>query len=191
MAKAAPPVPPSWKIDPTIDVNRVSLEDVKLIFSQAEKKLDYSAKTVESFASKTMAMITLMAGILIALMGYLISNWKDIHSMTSKEYVAGVGCLYILGLFIYVTSNVLPARYFSLGSEPQSLFLPTFFEAGVPKKKITVFLFMSEIENYNRRILTNLDVVKRCRKRYRDAVLCFLGFPFFLGLLFALLEIFY
>jgi hypothetical protein len=30
---------PPWRIDPSIDVNRVSLEDVKLIFSQAEKRL--------------------------------------------------------------------------------------------------------------------------------------------------------
>jgi hypothetical protein len=51
MAKALLPEDADWKIDPAIDVNRVSVEDVKLIFAQAEKKLDDSAKTVESFAS--------------------------------------------------------------------------------------------------------------------------------------------
>jgi hypothetical protein len=188
MAKAILPEDADWKIDPAIDVNRVSMEDVKLIFAQAEKKLDDSAKTVESFASKTMSMITLMAGILIALMSYLISNWKDMSSMTSKEYVASVGCLYILVLFIYVINNVLPTKYFALGSEPQSLFLPSFFAAGIPQEKITVFLYMSEIENYNKRIVRNLTVAERSLRRYRHAVLCFLAFPFFLGVLFSLLE---
>jgi len=191
MAKTALPVVPVWKIDPTIDVNRVSIEDVKLVFSQAEKKLDDASKTIESFASKTMSMITLMAGILVALMGYLISNWKDMSSMTSKDYVAGVGCVYILLLFIYVINNVLPARYFALGSEPQGLMLPSFFATTVPQDKITIFLFMNEIENYNRRILWNLGVVERCKARYRHAVVCFLAFPFFLGLLFGLLELFF
>jgi hypothetical protein len=41
-----------WKIDSSIDVNRVSLEDVKLIFGQAEKRLDDTVKTGESIASK-------------------------------------------------------------------------------------------------------------------------------------------
>jgi hypothetical protein len=188
MAKAVLSEDTDWKIDPAIDVNRVSVEDVKLIFAQAEKKLDDSAKTVESLASKTMSMITLMAGILIALMGYLISNWKDMSSMTNKEYVASIGCVYILVLFIYVINNVLPAKYFALGSEPQSLMLPSFFTAAVPQEKTTVFLYMSEIENYNKRIIRNLKVVERCLRRYRDAVLCILAFPFFLGMLFGLLE---
>ena len=65
-----------WKIDPSIDVTRVSLEDVRFVFSQAEKRLDDTAKTGESIASKTMSMMTLMAGVLIALSGYTISDWK-------------------------------------------------------------------------------------------------------------------
>ena len=60
------------EIDPSIDVDRVSLEDVKLIFAQAEKRLDDTVKIGENIASKTMSMITLMAGVLIALSGFII-----------------------------------------------------------------------------------------------------------------------
>ena len=87
-----------WKIDPSIDVNRVSLEDVKFVFSQAEKRLDDTVKTGESIASKTMSMITLMAGVLIALSGYTISDWKGLAFATDKDVVAVLGSLYILGL---------------------------------------------------------------------------------------------
>jgi len=44
--------------------------------------------------------------------------------------------------------------------------LPSFFAAAVPQEKTTVSLYMSEIENYN-------------------------AFPFFLGVLFGLLEWFF
>jgi hypothetical protein len=87
-----------WKIDPSIDINRVSLEDVKFVFSQAEKRLDDTVKTGESIASKTMSMITLMAGVLIALSGYTISDWKGLAFATDKDVVAVLGSLYILGL---------------------------------------------------------------------------------------------
>lgn len=69
------PQKPPWKIDPSVEVNRVSLEDVKLIFSQAEKRLADTAKARESIESKTMTVVSLMTGILIALCGYAISNW--------------------------------------------------------------------------------------------------------------------
>jgi len=76
-----------WKIDSRIDVNRVSLEDVKFIFSQAEKRLDDTVKTGESIASKTMSMITVMTGVLIALSGYTISNWKGFSSETDSRQI--------------------------------------------------------------------------------------------------------
>jgi hypothetical protein len=76
MAKGPNTQKEPWQIDPSIDVNLVTLEDVKLIFSQAEKRLDDTVKTGESIASKTMTMVGLLTGVLIALCGYTISNWN-------------------------------------------------------------------------------------------------------------------
>ena len=85
MPKIGPSREVSWKIDRSIDVDRVSLEDVKFIFSQAEKRLDDTVKTGESIASKTMSMITLLAGVLIALSGYMISNWNSVALASHKD----------------------------------------------------------------------------------------------------------
>ncbi len=138
-----------WKIDPSIDVDRVSLEDVKLIFSQAEKRLDDTVRTGESIA---------------------------------------FGRCYLLALLIYTIRNVLPNKYFVPGSEPERLMAPSFFAATVPKEKITLFIYMSEIENYNQRIEKNLEMNERRWKRYRRSVILFLVFPMLLGVLYALLE---
>lgn len=177
-----------WKIDPSIDINRVSLEDVKFVFSQAEKRLDDTVKTGESIASKTMSMITLMAGVLIALSGYTISDWKGLAVATDKDIVAILGSLYILGLFMYMLKNVMPNEYFVLGSEPDQLMLPGYFDAKLPLDKITIFIYMSEIENYNLRIEQNLDVNAGRWKKYRFSVISILMLPVFLGAVYIMLE---
>jgi hypothetical protein len=171
-----------WKIDPSIDVDRVSLEDVKLIFSQAEKRLDDTIKTGESIASKTMSMITLMAGVLIALSGFIISDWKGAGAATHKDYLAIIGALYTFGLLVYVINNVLPNKYYVLGSDPEELMIPQFFDSAVPQGKITIFIYMSEIENYNLRIEQNLRVNTGRWTRYRLSVISFLLLPVVLGI---------
>jgi hypothetical protein len=61
-----------WSIDQSLNIDRVSMEELKLIFNQAEKRLDSTTKEGENIASRTTTMVTLMAGLLIALSGYLI-----------------------------------------------------------------------------------------------------------------------
>ncbi len=177
-----------WKIDPSIDVNRVSLEDVKFIFSQAEKRLDDTVKTGESIASKTMSMITLMVGVLIALSGFMISDWKSLPSATHKDYTAVIGSIYILGLFIYMVNNVLPSRNFVLGSEPEELMIPQFFDEAVQLDKITILIYISEIENYNLRIAENLEINRGRLTRYRLSIILLLLLPIVLGITYFLLE---
>jgi hypothetical protein len=177
-----------WKIDPSIDVNRVTLEDVKFIFSQAEKRLDDTVKTGESIASKTMSIFTLMAGVLVALSGYMISNWNGISSSTSKDLVSILGSLYILGLFIYMLKNVLPNEYYVLGSEPDQLMVPAYFDPKLPLDKVTIFIYMSEIENYNLRIEHNLAVNAGRWRKYRFSIIWMLLLPVVLAIVYILLE---
>jgi len=188
MAKPTLSSKPPWKIDSSIDVDRISPEDVKFIFTQAEKRLGDTVKTGEDIASKTMSIITLFAGVLIALSGYIISSWKDMHSATHKDYVALFGCLYIVGLFIYMIKNVLHNKHFVLGSKPQELMIPQFFAPTVMQNKITLFIYISEIENYNFRIEENLQINSRLWSRYRLSMYLFLLFPIALGTLYSLLE---
>src|ERR1700722_15570878 len=113
-----------WKIDPSIDVDRMSLEDVKLIFSQAEKRIDDTVRTGENIASKTMSVITLMAGVFIALSGFIIANWGSPTPKTKKDYLAVFGCCYLLAMFVYTIRNILPDKYLVPGSEPEQLMAP-------------------------------------------------------------------
>ena len=134
-------------------------------------------------------MITLMTGVLIPLSGFVISNWSEKIALSNRVIVAIEGSLYLLFLFIYMLKNVLPNRYFVLGSEPSELMVPPFFAKGVREDKITIFLYMSEIENYDLRIESNLVVNAKRWKRYRLSVIWFLMLPVLLALTYALLNL--
>jgi len=128
-----------WKIDPTIDVNRVSIEDVKIVFAQAEKRLDDTIKTGELIAGKTMTLMTLMAGLLVAFSGFFISNWNGWAQINAKVFVAIIGSVYILCLVTYMLRNVLPNEYYVLGSNPRDLMSPSFYDPALPAEKIAIF----------------------------------------------------
>ncbi|HEX3934302.1 MAG TPA: hypothetical protein VHW43_06455 [Puia sp.] len=49
-----------WTIDRSINVDRISIDELKLIFNQAEKRLDDTIRQGEGIASKTMSIVTLI-----------------------------------------------------------------------------------------------------------------------------------
>jgi hypothetical protein len=188
MSRAAQPPEMAWTIDQSINVDRLSMDELKLIFNQAEKRLDETVKRGESIASKTMSMITLMAGLLIALSGYIISIWKGFPALTNKDWVGIVGCLYLLGLLIYVINNVMTHKYLVVGSQPEDLINSTYSGEDISGSKILLLMYINEIENYNWRIDYNTTLNRRCWRRYLISVRVFLLFPLVLALLYGVLE---
>ena len=177
-----------WSIDQSINVDRISMEELKLIFNQAEKRLDETVKQGESIASKTMSIITLMAGMLIALSGYTISIWNGFSALSIKDWVAIVGCLYLLGLLMYIIRNVVTHRYSLVGSEPEHLVNSTYDDDEIPRSKKLLLLYINEIENYNDRIANNTLLNQHGWRRYRISVRLLLFLPFVLAFLYETLE---
>lgn len=188
MSRAIQPPEMAWTIDQSINVDRLSMDELKLIFSQAEKLLNDTVKEGESIASKTMSMITLMAGLLIALGGYIISIWKGFSALTNKDLVGIVGCLYLLGVLIYVINNVMTQKYLMVGSQPEDLVNSTYIDDDITVSKMLLLLYINEIEEYNRRIANNTTLNRRHWRRYNASLRLFLFFPVVLALLYEVLE---
>ena len=72
-------------------------------------------------------------------------------------FVAIIGSVYILCLVTYMLRNVLPNEYYVLGSNPRDLMSPSFYDPALPAEKIAIFMYMSEIENYDSRIEYNRE----------------------------------
>lgn len=184
MSKISASLQPPWKIDPAIDIGKISVEDIKLVFAQAEKRLDDTVKTGELIASKTMTLITFMAGLLIALSGFFISNWNGWSKLNGKVFVSLIGALYMLGLVTYMLKNVLPNEYYVLGSNPRDLMSPRFYDPVLPVDKIAIFMYMSEIENYDSRIEYNREKNNARWRRYRYSLITLWVMPMVLGILY-------
>jgi hypothetical protein len=178
----------AWTIDQSINIDRLSMDELKLIFNQAEKLLNDTVKEGESIASKTMSMITLMAGLLIALGGYIISIWKGFSALTNKDLVGIVGCLYLLGVLIYVINNVMTHKYLMVGSQPENLVNSTYIDNEITGSKMLLLLYINEIEDYNRRIANNTTLNHRHWRRYNASLRLFLFFPVVLALLYEVLD---
>jgi hypothetical protein len=178
----------TWTIGESLNIDRVSMEELKLIFNQAEKRLDNTVKEAESIASRTMSIVTLISGVVIALCGYTISIWKGISALAIKDWIAIFGCLYLLGLLIYIISNIITHRYFMGGSDPERLVNSTYEDDEIPRSKMLLLLYINEIEHYNSRITNNSALNHQGWRRYRISVRLLLVFPFVLALLYEVLE---
>jgi hypothetical protein len=188
MRRAAQSTEMPWSIDQSIHVDKVSMDELKLIFGQAEKRLDDTVRQGESIASKTMSMITLMSGLLIALSGYIISIWDTPTSLTNKDLVGIFGCLYILGVLIYVMRNLMTYKYAVAGSKPEKLINANYFNEDIQRDKMLLLMYLNEIEDYNWRIEKNTNLNRRRWRRYRVSIFLFLCFPLFLILLYDALK---
>ena len=107
---------------------------------------------------------------------------------TIKDWVAIVGCLYLLALLIYVISYVMANRYSLAGSEPEHLVNSTYADDEIPRSKMLLLLYLNEIENYNDRIANNSALNRRGWRRYRISVRLLLCFPLLLALFYQVLE---
>ncbi|HEV2482222.1 MAG TPA: hypothetical protein VGS79_21300, partial [Puia sp.] len=130
----------------------------------------------------------LMGGLLIALSGYTISIWKGTTALTNKDLAGIFGCLYLLGILIYVINNLMTYKYFEAGSQPETLINSAYFDDEIPRNKMLLLLYLNEIEEYDRRISSNNTLNHQRWRRYKITVFLFLFFPFVLVLLYGALE---
>lgn len=105
---------------PVIDKEEnINIDDVKFIFDQAAKKLDYTMQVAGSINNKATTLVTLLSGMLVALIGYLISQTSIIGN--SKSAIAIIAMVYVYAVGAFLLRNLVPRYYYSPGFEPQHL----------------------------------------------------------------------
>ncbi|HYF32814.1 MAG TPA: hypothetical protein VD993_16935 [Chitinophagaceae bacterium] len=176
-----------WKIELSNESN-VRLEDTKFIFSQAEKRLEDTIKTGETIAAKTITILTLMTAIIVGIGAFVINKWTNFKTIDNKVIVSAFGIIYITLVVVYMIRNVLPNHYHVLGSMPKDLFSDIYFNDRVDRAKQTIYMYMSEIENYQFRIEQNWSVNDKRWAKYIDSVIALLIMPYVLAILFVILE---
>jgi hypothetical protein len=147
-----------WKATITNEHN-VSLDDLKFVFAQAEKRLDDSIKNFDATTTKSISFITLSTTLLTALTAYLFVNLDPEGTFDPKMLTVFVCCAYTAFVLFRFISIILPKYYQPIGSYPQDLYVDMMFTDEIKHEgMITTYLYLGEIENYNCRIAQNSKV---------------------------------
>ncbi len=161
----APAAVPQW-LGSVSNKEKLTIEDAKFIFEQAEKILADSVTNSEDIVDRTGTLITLLSGALIAFASYIIAN----HNAGFKDKVldaAIAGSIYSFILVFVSFENTKPRIYQIPGSLPKDLFVDAFFVNGIQSDKRIIHFYVSEFENYQFRIETNSELNKIRWRRYK------------------------
>jgi hypothetical protein len=161
-----------------------SVEHLKFIFYQAEKRLDESHKVFDSTTNKSFTLITFCVAILSTLTAYFfVNNQFDGEWDPKLTTVFIVGSL-IYVILAYVSKNVQPVYYKASGSLPSILLTaPTFkYPDKVQEELQLKDLYYGEIVNYDNRINENLIINDERLLKIKNAV-TYLSFLPIVGLL--------
>ena len=155
---------PQWKGSDE-NKEKLTINDAKFLFEQGEKFLRDSVENNNLIVSRTSSLITLLTGILVALIGYVISkiNGNRIEPLVNT---AIVGILYVYILIYDAFENTGPKNYLIPGALPKDLFADAFFIDGISEDKRIIHFYVSEIENYQFKIEKNNQLNKARWNRY-------------------------
>jgi len=172
-----------WKTD-IVKFENITVEDVKFLFSQAEKKLDDTIKVSEAITTRSYTIITLLVGILSATTAILLKSLIDNGVKNYQSVLIITAIVYLIICLLFLIWNISATKYWTLGSEPQYLCRNIFFTDEIPKELRTVYLYMNEIEFYQERIEINLEKNRTRFVMLRNVIRAMFSLPFFILIVF-------
>ena len=124
----------SWQADIELK-KRLTKEDSKFIFDQAEKLLKDSIDTGATIVTRTNTLVTILSALIIAISGYVISTWEKLHHFDSVLISSILGLVYLFIIAIHTVRNIAPVPYHLIGSLPINLMIKSFFINSIPSEE--------------------------------------------------------
>ncbi|HVU55080.1 MAG TPA: hypothetical protein VHD83_08485 [Puia sp.] len=177
-----------WK--PNIEnIDNITIEDIKFIHFQAEKRLDHTIRIADSIANKTTILTSVLTGIIISLTGYIISQSEIFGN--SKTTIAFLALICAFCIAFSLLKNILPTNFNMSGTQPQNLFIDDFFTdkfrtEEYSKDRPTVHLYMAVIRDYQNRIDENEGINTEKWKRYIFCIKALIFMPLVLGIIYSI-----
>lgn len=173
---------PEWKGSDE-NKEKLTINDAKFLFEQAEKFLRDSVENSNLIVSRTSSLITLLAGILVALIGYVISKING-NKIEPLLITAILGIVYVYILIYDAFENTKPKVYLIPGALPKDLFADAFFMEGISEEKRIIHFYVSEIENYQFKIEKNTELNKTRWNRYARLLKAVVALPLILAMVY-------
>ncbi len=172
--------------------NKVSDIHAKFIFDQAEKQVKETSDAGNNIVTRSTTLLTLIAGLLIALFGYGFSQWFALSKQFDHiVYSTFLTCIYT-GVYLFIiivllTYNLFGKDYAIIGSEPKSLFKDLFFDKN-KADDIIIHFYVSEFVQYQQRIATNKEINNSRWKKYHLALIMIVIVPVIIFLIFVIIN---
>ena len=182
--------------DPENWLNLLTLTDAKFIFKQAEKRFNNSLDRATKIFDRFYGLLTIISGVFIALVTYLITNSRSSNLRDTAFVTALIATAYFFVLGIKVYQSIRPVAYELPGTAPGTFFNKVFFknnqnldERILQTEGVRILKFYKvELINYQERIIYNEALNE---KRWVEFNLCLLYLffsPLFLGIIFLILD---
>lgn len=159
--------------------NLCELEELKFVFSQAEKMMIETENTFNSNNNKSVTLLSFLVTICIGLSSYLFSKNDFAGDFSPSLFTIFILSISSFGLAIYSFLNIKTAEWNCSGSIPSQLFNSKFYELKSRKENYSVIkgMIYSEIINYETRIKLNLEKIKIKSIRINNSIFGLISLP--------------
>jgi len=131
-------------------------DEAKFIFEQAEKHLKDQIETSAQINTKATTLLTVISGLMIALIGFAISRWAS----TKLDMMVGatlLGSFFLYYIVWQLLKALQPKLYTPIGIHPKDMFTDKAINENNKDYRLKAF-YVNEIIEYQKRIDRNKDV---------------------------------
>lgn len=179
----------NWQIEECHMAN-LTENVAKFIFDHAEKQLKDLIDTGNIITTRTTTLITVVVGLLIAIISYFINRWDTKQYFDSLTTTSIIVVIYLLVICFYLRMNILPKEYAVPGAAPKLFFKDSIFGEKSDEQNRLRNLYINEIESYQKRIEHNKATNNERWKHYNQALLLVVLLPIVMPVIFFIISIF-
>lgn len=157
--------------------------EAKFIFEQAEKQVRETSDAGNLVVSRSTFLITIIAGLTIGLVSYTINRVIEKNGFDYLSTTSVYTIFYLLANIVLLAFNLTGKKYHIIGSEPKSLAVEDFTKT--PDDERLTHLYVSELVNYQKRIVDNKNTNERRWKLFNISLILVVSTPLFLIIVYA------
>ena len=176
-----------WQMHPDQEV-KLSVENAKFAFDQAEKLLKEEMEISDQVVSRSYNLIALVSGLVSVFAGYCINS---LDKMDDLFLCSSIGFVYSLFILYHLYKSVKGMAYDGIGSLPSELINDKFFLPYYDKddRFRQRDFYIDEITSYQNRILKNRKQNEQRWDNFNDAIRYIIFMPIGLIVLYLIIAI--
>ncbi len=158
-----------WEKQLSLFQDKITIEEVRFAFEQAEKLLNDTIEDSQTIVSRVNIIMTLLAGALLFLGGYIVSQitGKNFDHLATVKFsvflrfhpiliIAGIVTMGLVVILLRLSVHLFGLSYYTLGSQPKDLLVSGYYKQKLTDSERLISYYLGELKNYQYRITVNM-----------------------------------